>query len=69
MWSYTTTGLIVFCITILTFLWRIAESLRRTNEIMEKFMIEHEILIQDYCKRFNIEPDDLPTRLRGLRNR
>jgi hypothetical protein len=38
-------------------IWRI-EKLRLT------FFIEHEILIREYCKRNNINLNDLPTRVK-----
>lgn len=31
-----------------------------------KFLVEHEILIRDYCKREGIELRDLPTRTGGI---
>lgn len=62
-------SIIVASTIICTFLWRIAHSLRRTNSIMEKFLIEHEILVGDYCERKGIDLDKLPTRLKGLMQR
>ena len=51
---------------VLFYLRRIFKALQRTNRILDKFMIEHEILIMDYCKRMEIDVKDLPTRLKGL---
>jgi hypothetical protein len=38
----------------------------RMDRIAAKFLVEHEILISDYCKRIGVEVKDLPTRMRGL---
>jgi len=62
-------GTIVLACGVMGFLWRILVSVRETNSIMEKFLIEHEILILDYCKRLGIEVKDLPTRMKGLSDR
>ena len=62
-------SVLVASTAICTFLWRIARSLRHTNAIMEKFLIEHEVLIGDYCERKGIKPESLPTRLKGLMQR
>jgi len=51
---------------VLAFLWRIAKALQKTNRILDKFLMEHEILIMDYCKRMEIDVKDLPTRLKDL---
>jgi hypothetical protein len=51
---------------VILFLWRIAKGLKRTNDIMEKFLIEHEMLIIDYCERKGIKVGSLLTRLQGL---
>lgn len=51
------------------FLYKIARSVKRTNDIMEKFMTEHEMLIVDYCERKGIPIDTLPTRLMSLLTR
>ena len=34
----------------------------RMEGLLRWFMVEHEILIQDYCKRVGIEIKELPTR-------
>ena len=39
---------------------------RRMERLVEKFLIEHEILIADYCKRMGIDASELPTRIKGL---
>lgn len=62
-------SLLVSAGVICTFLWRIATKLSRTNAIMEKFLIEHEILITDYAERKGIKVNELPTRLKGLMQR
>lgn len=38
----------------------------RIDRLAAKFLVEHEILISDYCKRLGIEQKDLPTRMKGL---
>ena len=38
----------------------------RMDRIAAKYLIEHEILIADYCKRMGIDIDGLPTRMKGL---
>lgn len=44
----------------------VAIALFRMDRIASKFLIEHEILISDYCKRIGIEVKDMPTRMRSL---
>jgi hypothetical protein len=34
----------------------------RVEQWGRRFLVEHEILIRDYCKRNDIDLDDLPTR-------
>lgn len=41
---------------ILLFIWRL-------EAFSTRFMIEHEILIRDYCQRHDIEVEELPTRM------
>jgi len=41
--------------------------LHRIERRFNFLMIEHEILVKDYCDRNNIEVHDLPTRVRGIR--
>lgn len=38
----------------------------RIDRLAAKFLVEHEILIADYCKRIGIEIEDMPTRMKGL---
>lgn len=38
----------------------------RVAGLVRSFLVEHEILIADYCKRTGVKADDLPTRLKGL---
>lgn len=38
----------------------------RMDRLAAKFLVEHEILIADYCKRVGIEVKDLPTRMKSL---
>jgi hypothetical protein len=38
----------------------------RVDRIAAKFLVEHEILVADYCKRTGIEVRDLPTRIKSL---
>ena len=59
-------GLVSIAFIVVAFLWRILKTLGKTNRIMEKFMIEHEMLIQWYCKEHNIGLEDLATRTKGL---
>ena len=47
---------------ILTVLGGLLGALRRFEKVMAFFRIEHEILINDYCQRHNMEPSELPTR-------
>jgi len=47
-------------LTVLAFVGGIA----RIEMLLNKFLVEHEILVRDYCERHNIKPDDLPTRSR-----
>ena len=44
----------------------IAAALFRMDRLAAKFLVEHEILIADYCKRIGIEIEDMPTRMKGL---
>jgi hypothetical protein len=39
---------------------------RRMEHLIEKFLIEHELMVIDYCKRLGISVEDLPTRMKGL---
>jgi hypothetical protein len=41
-------------------------ALFRMDRLAAKFLVEHEILIADYCKRVGIEVEDMPTRMKGL---
>ena len=36
----------------------------RFETIIHKFLIEHEMLVQDYCKRNHLQMRELPTRSR-----
>lgn len=56
-------------IVVCGFLARIAQRLKKTNDIMEKFMMEHEMLVDEYCERRGITKEQLPTRMRGLMGR
>jgi hypothetical protein len=38
----------------------------RIDKVVRKFLIEHEMLINWYCKEHNIELKDIPTRMKGL---
>jgi hypothetical protein len=38
----------------------------RIDRVAAKFLVEHEILIAEYCKRNDIEVRDLPTRIKSL---
>jgi hypothetical protein len=44
----------------------VAVGLLRMDRLAAKFLIEHEILIADYCSRMNIKAEDLPTRIKSL---
>jgi hypothetical protein len=50
-----TLGQLITFTTVLIGIWRI-EGLGR------KYLVEHEILIRDYCERHNLKVHDLPTR-------
>jgi hypothetical protein len=38
----------------------------RIASLVRTFLMEHEILIRDYCKRNDIKPDELPSRMHGV---
>jgi hypothetical protein len=38
----------------------------RMDRLAAKFLVEHEILIADYCKRLGIEVKDMPTRMKSI---
>lgn len=38
----------------------------RMDRLAAKFLVEHEILIADYCKRTGIEVHNMPTRIKSL---
>jgi len=44
---------------------RVEYSIGRIGSFVQQFMMEHEMLIRDYCKRNNIELDELVTRYKG----
>lgn len=41
-------------------------TLFRIDRLAAKFLVEHEILIADYCKRMGIEVRDMPTRMKSF---
>jgi hypothetical protein len=45
----------------------VAIGLFRMDRMAAKFLIEHEILVADYCKRLGIKTEELPTRIRGMK--
>jgi hypothetical protein len=59
-------GNIVTFAALLGGIWRVEKFLRSTQSLLQKFSIEHEILIQDYCKRNQIDLNAFPTRMKGL---
>ena len=44
--------------TLLVALWRI-------NTFHNRLMVEHEILVQDYCDRNGLDPNAMPTRAKN----
>lgn len=40
--------------------------LRRIEKKIDKFGMEHELLVRDYCERHGIKVEDLPTRMKRL---
>lgn len=41
----------------------------RMDRLAAKFLVEHEILIADYCSRMGIKVENMPTRMKGLLGR
>lgn len=39
---------------------------REVEGMFNRYIVEHEIIIDDYCKRLGITREDLPTRHRSL---
>lgn len=54
-WTFNLTNLLMFG-AIVGYAWRL-------EKIITRFLVEHEILVRDYCKRVGIKINDLPTRL------
>lgn len=52
-----TLGNIIVFFTMMGGIWRF-------ETVVGRFLVEHEILIREYCDRNNIKLDNLPTRLR-----
>lgn len=69
--NYGHLAIIAAVITALTpgtvFLWQIFKSMRNMDKKLTFFGVEHELLLQDYCKRNNIPLHELPTRTGGLK--
>jgi len=61
-----TFGNVVTFIAIIGGIWRVEQFLRHTDKLLQKFAIEHEILINDYCRRNNVSIHEFPTRMKGL---
>jgi hypothetical protein len=61
-WTIGVGNIIAFlaCLLSVLALWR------RIETLLAKFMIEHELLVRDYCQRKGIALEDIPTRLKGL---
>jgi hypothetical protein len=51
-------GDLVTILSIVGGIWRV-------ERFFGKFLVEHEILVKDYCERHGLMPYDLPTRSRG----
>ena len=61
--DYTfTVGNLVTIAAVVGAIIRIEVIFERTTGVIRKFMMEHEMLVREYCKRNNIDIDDLPTR-------
>lgn len=41
--------------------------LMKLNRFHSRMMLEHELLVRDYCERHKILPDDLPSRMETLK--
>ena len=52
-------GNILTVLALLGVIWRV-------DNILRKFIIEHEILMSWYCKAHNITLQEVPTRVKGL---
>jgi hypothetical protein len=50
-------GQVVTLVTLIGMGWRI-------DRVLSRFLIEHEMMLQDYCIRMGIDIDKLPTRVR-----
>ena len=62
-WTIGVGNILAFCTVLLSLfiLWQ------RIEVLLSKFMIEHELLIRDYCERKHIKLEEIPTRLQGLK--
>ena len=52
-------GNILTVLALLGVIWRV-------DNVLRKFIIEHEILMGWYCKYHNISLQDVPTRVKGI---
>lgn len=52
---------------VLGSLWKVVNVIRRVERKFDRLMVEHEMLVVDYCDRKGIKLGDLPTRTSGVR--
>lgn len=57
-------GNIAVLVAVVAAIWRIEMLLRTLFRKLDWFMMEHEMLVLDYCRRNNIDVGDLPTRFK-----
>lgn len=53
-----TLGNLITVVALIGAIWR-------AERLLQWFLVEHEILIKDYCERHGVEVKDLPTRSRA----
>jgi hypothetical protein len=46
--------------------WRVKKMHKENKQMLTKLVIEHEIILQDYCDRKGISREHLPTRQRSI---
>jgi uncharacterized protein YqhQ len=65
MWAIAAviTGVVVNVCVLVGGLWKLSQISAHVQRTFDYFAREHEILIQDYCKRNNITVGEMATRL------
>jgi uncharacterized protein YqhQ len=56
-------GVLVNICVLVGGLWKLGKIANHVQRTFDYFALEHEILINDYCKRNDIKPHELPSRL------